>query len=45
LDERALEEMLKNVEMSTINDVRLMGEMNEYDDLLLDLNKFKLNNQ
>lgn len=45
LDEKALEEMLKNVEMSTINDVRLMGEENEYNNLLLDLNKFKINNQ
>lgn len=44
LDERALEEMLKNVEMSTMNDVRLMGEESEYNNLLLDLNKFKLNN-
>lgn len=41
LDERALEEMLKNVEISTMNDVRLMGEENEYNNLLLDLNKFK----
>lgn len=49
LDEKALENMLKSVEMSTRNDLmaangELMGEMNEYNKLLLDLNKFKLNN-
>jgi hypothetical protein len=44
LDERALEEMLKNVEISTMNDVRLRGEENEYNNLLIDLNKFKVNN-
>jgi predicted nuclease with TOPRIM domain len=53
LDEQALEKMLKNVEMSTMNDLmgvnmasnsELMGEVNEYNKLLLDLNKFKLNN-
>jgi len=44
LDEKALEEMLKNVEMSTMNDVRLMGEEGDYNNLLLDLNKFKMNN-
>lgn len=47
LDEEALEKMLKSVEMSTMNDLmsgEIMGEGNEYNKLLLDLNKFKLNN-
>jgi hypothetical protein len=42
LDEKALEEMLKSVEMNTMNE--LLGETNEYNNLLLDLNKFKINN-